>query len=443
MFEKEIKFICDFCFNKISKAGSFLTFEKLKGIEIHPAILNYLSAEINYQVYKDRQILLRKSSFDYSGAEISKHFKMIVLEIKKSRRINETEINNLIKKAVMFNFDFLTKPNETFLNFIFQDTENKGAEEVIALLDYPYYYKYLSQILISYFEKKQLLTVDKKDFEFLLNKIDSELLLAQTNELVDNALDAVAGFFNIGAVLHTQIPIQAIELYLNEKKLNDHLLRLQNGVKQSPKAKYEIDEIKKIIYNEPKVTEQKTEQVQSEVKTANENEQKNIETNVSENLNSELNTVAKEDILPKTTLLNESEKLELEDLEITTPNSKETINLSDEMKLEEDIETFSIEPDELEGSIIENTREAKNIKKTSSADVLTFLSDREIQRIISSVFNEDKDDFATTIETISECKTYEKATEILKSLYTTYNVNPYSKDAILLTNAVAKYFTTA
>ena len=120
MFEKEIKFISDFCLNKISKAGSFLTFEKLKGIEIHPAILKYISAEMDFQIYKDRQVLLQKSAFDYSGAEISKYFRMIALEIKKSKRISENEITDLISQAVTFNFNYLTKPNETLLRFYLQ-----------------------------------------------------------------------------------------------------------------------------------------------------------------------------------------------------------------------------------------------------------------------------------------------------------------------------------
>src|SRR3970282_1137073 len=119
MFEKEIKFISDFCRNKISKAGSFLTFEKLKGIEIHPAILKYISAEMDFQIFKDRQVLLQKSAFDYSGSEIS---------------------------------------------------------------------KYLRQILSSYMGKKQLLTLEKKELEFLLNKIDIELFSMKVNELINNAL---------------------------------------------------------------------------------------------------------------------------------------------------------------------------------------------------------------------------------------------------------------
>jgi len=144
---------------------------------------------------------------------------MIALEIKKSKRISESEITDLISQAVTFNFNYITKPHGTLLDFIFKESESQSPEEITYILDYPYYYNYLKQILSSYMEKKQLLTLDKKELEFLLNKIDTELFSARKNELVDNALDAMGDFFNIGAVLRTQIPPQAIEPIFERKEL--------------------------------------------------------------------------------------------------------------------------------------------------------------------------------------------------------------------------------
>ena len=293
-------------------------------------------------------------------------------------------------------------------------------------------------------DKKQLLTLEKKELEFLLNKIDTELFSAKTNEFVDNALDAMGDFFNVGAVLRSQIPPQAIGLYLEEKKLNHLKSRLEHAVTKAPKIKYEIDEIKKIIYSMadtpiPKVEASEPETPTNEIKTSDQNEN----SSVSENLKADLKTIVKEDLLPVPPSQSETEEIELDDFEITTPTSKDTVDLSKEMNIEEDTETFPVETKDLEESSPKKSLDDSITDKKSVKDILSFLSNREIEKIISSIFNEDKEDFATTIETISECKSYEKATEILKSLYTTYNVNPYSRDAILLTNAVAKYFTTA
>src|SRR5690606_20135991 len=99
MFEKEIKFISDFNLNRIKNLGSFFTFEKLNAADLHPAIVQYISAELDYLIYEDRQKLLQKSVFDYSGQEISKLFQPINIQLKKTKRISYEDIKKLVLQA--------------------------------------------------------------------------------------------------------------------------------------------------------------------------------------------------------------------------------------------------------------------------------------------------------------------------------------------------------
>jgi hypothetical protein len=73
-------------------------------------------------------------------------------------------------------------------------------------------------------------------------------------------------------------------------------------------------------------------------------------------------------------------------------------------------------------------------------DIFSYLTQKEIDNIVSSIFNDDGDDFANTLEKISECKSYEESAEILKSVFFTYRINPYKREAVSLTNAVSNYF---
>jgi hypothetical protein len=441
MFEKEIKFITDFTLNKISKAGTFLTFEKIRGVEIHPAILKFISADIDYQIFEDRQILLQKSKFNYSGNEISKYFKLISLEIKKTERIKDDEIDNLVDKAITFNFDYTTKPNETLLNLIFKNDERKTAEEILLKLDYLYYYNYLKQIISSYLDKKQLITMNREKFANLLNKIDEELVLMKPGELVDNALSAISDFFNVGAILRTQIPPQAFEFYLQEKKMQNHLTNLRAATEHNPKQKYDIDELKKIIYTLPPPAAEKEKSEENETpieEVKNETVEEKVE--ITNELKPAEDESVKKDLAPEPPAPAETEKIEIEEIEIVEENSEHTVNLSEEMTIKEPTETIPLDPNEVEEAANERETEISIPAAELKKDILSYLSDRETEKIIGSIFNEDKEDFAMTIDAISECENYEKATEILKSLYTIYNINPYTHDAILLTNAIAKYF---
>lgn len=131
------------------------------------------------------------------------------------------------------------------------------------------------------------------------------------------------------------------------------------------------------------------------------------------------------------------------------------IEISDEIQIEEIIEfeheteneNVPLEIEDAENSIEEKPTSSKTSLDESEGrserqkDIFSYLSKKEIDRVIESVFNSDSEDFASTIEKISECASYEEATEILKTVFTTYKVGELSKEAVLLTNAVARYFS--
>lgn len=441
MFEKEIKFICDVCLNKISNTGSAITYEKLEAIKIHPAILKFISADVDYRIYKDRHTLLQKSSLDYSGKTLSKYFHSIANEFRKSRIIPQDEISDLIHKAVAFNFGFTAAPNETLINFIYIDNQRKTPEDISMLLEYTYYYDYLKQIIKELCEKKNPLSVNKQEFEMLLKNIDAELVNSNAPQLIEDALDTIADFFNLGSGVQMQIPPKAVELYLKEKNLDNYLTKLQAAISKSAKPKYDVDELKKIIYAVVKDIEKEKESLESELPESETHDTVSEDVlKISDNIKQDIKSIPSEESIQLEEDKSESSITDFKTLRADNPIIPTTTDLSDEIHIDKNVETFPLDSKELEELNKENN-EDRISKSKGKNDILTFLSDREIEKIISSIFNEDKEDFATTIEAISECKTYEKATEILKKIYTSYNVNPYSREAILLTNAVAKYFT--
>lgn len=441
MFKREIKFVYDFCLNKISNSGSAITHEKLEAIKIHPAILKFISADVDHRIYKDHQVLLQKSSFDYSSKAVSKYFSMIANEFKKSRIIPQDEISDLIHKAVSFNFGFTTAPNETLINFIYIDSQSKTPEDISMLLEYTYYYDYLKQIIIQYFKKKNPVSVNKQEFEMLLKKIDAELLNSNAQQLVEDAIDTIADFFNLGSAVQMQIPPKAVELYLKERNLDNYLAKFQAAISKSTKPKYDVDEVKKIIYAAVKDIEKEKESLKSELPASETHDTHGEDIlKISDEIKQDIKYIPSEESIQREEDKSESSITDFKNLRADNPIIPRTTDLSDEIHIDKNIETFPIDSDEL-GELSKEKNKDSFSKSKVKNDILTFLSEREIEKIISTIFNEDKEDFATTIEAISECKTYEKATEILKKIYTSYNVNPYSREAILLTNAVAKYFT--
>ena len=159
MFEKEIKFIGDFSFNRVRSLGSNFTLDKIVAAGIHPAIVQYISAELEFMIYSDRRKLLQQSYFDYTGKEISDHFQKISSEIKRHKKISVDDAKKLIFQAVSFNINYLVRPRWSLTKLIFNDQPVISAEEMKMMFNYLYYYEYFKKVLIGYITKRNLVQI--------------------------------------------------------------------------------------------------------------------------------------------------------------------------------------------------------------------------------------------------------------------------------------------
>jgi hypothetical protein len=518
MFEKEIKFIVDFSLNKVKNLGSFFSYEKLLGTDIHPAILQYISAEIDFLISEDRKKLIQNSVFDYSGPEIAKYFNLIGEEVKRTKRISVEDIKKLVTQAVSFNVNYVSRPKWSLSKLIFNDSDLKPIDEIKLALNYLYFYDYIRNILVSYLNKKNSVSLSLIEFEVLLNKMDKELFTSQSSKLIDNALYSIADFMNTGTNAN-KVSVQSLEVFFKERNLIDYLFKLRRTLPGDVKnQKYTVEDIRTIIYSTSPidkpvkpVEEEKEYEVQkedfSEIFMENEPEQPEFEEpediiidkfsepdvepekSTADLLNEinnsyelaaaepeEDNTIEEEIIIiaPDDDIISQfdSDLKSLEELEkeITDDKGEIELDISQKENLDEfydfgnDIDNtllnkdeFSIDKDkekpgkdnykeknfkdefedELRGNTGNNFIPKKN---TLPNDLYSYLKDKEIDKIVKAVFDDDKEDFAITMDRITECISYDEATEILKSVFLTYRVNPYSREAVTLTNAVANYF---
>ncbi len=249
MFEREIKFIYDFNLNKVNRLGPYFTFEQLLASDIHPAILQYISAEIDYLIYEDRQKLLKNSLFDYSGEKISFHFNQISEEAKKSKRFAQEYIAKLILHASSFTINYLVRPKWTLTKFVFDEDTTKSTNDIKQILNYVYYYKYVNKILVSYINSKKILSMNVQEFEDLLNKADKLGVETYLPAILTNALKSMAEFFNIGEIQKTKIPLSAVEMFLEEKELMKHLQKVNEVFGAEEGVKFNLNDYQKIFSN--------------------------------------------------------------------------------------------------------------------------------------------------------------------------------------------------
>lgn len=585
MFQTEIKFITDFSLNNVKKLGAFFTFEKLLDTNIHPAIKQYLNAEFEYLIYEDRQKLIERSLFDYSGAKINHYFTLISEEIKKTKKVSYEDIKTLISRAISFNVSYVIKPNWSLQKLVFGEKKSIPVSELELVLNYPYYYDYFKNVFRAYLSKRSVVNITSTEFELIINKVDRELFSAHFEKLVDNSIASIADFFSIGGLNKKSVSVEAVELFLKEKNLIDHLLKLKRAIPDPGRKKYDIDDIRKIIFSatpiepntiSPTIDDELTKEdgefekvktleeveikpltqsqeddtvdeksdeniiqeiVQDEIVKREIEELIEVESPVEEKLEDETEELFEEEIieqqpseelsttsgpdeiLPEEEIIEDPKEEELSEQNLANISTDTLITedapdkeimpyeevlddeelhdiLSEETDANEEISLLSdkeeedlfsfydkelknspelsdgdeiINLDELELKADDLSEEeithtqikiddsqipvAKvEIEKESSEeeltftpakktrDIFSFLTSKEIDKITDAIFSSDSEDFANTIERISECESYEKATEILKALFSSGKISPQSKQAVLLTNAVANYF---
>ena len=251
MFEKEIEFIYKYNLNKIKQLGSFITYEQLVATNLHPALLQYLSAEIDFLIYEDRQKLLKDSLFDYSGDKIIEHFLNIGEEIKRTKKFSYEYLSKLLLHASSFNANFIIRPKWALLQFIFEneDETEKQIVEIKQILNYLYYYPYLKRLLVSFFNKKRLITISNSELKELLDKIDTINFESNFEKVLESAFTTMAEFIYIGEIQNKKISRQFVELFLADKGLSHLTIGLNEKYGVSSNEKIEIAELKNTILN--------------------------------------------------------------------------------------------------------------------------------------------------------------------------------------------------
>lgn len=121
--------------------------------------------------------------------------------------------------------------------------------------------------------------------------------------------------------------------------------------------------------------------------------------------------------------------------EVTTEDTNEDGVSLDKIDFEKDLPPVDAEQERIEKESLLKA----NIKKKSD-DIFNFMSKKEIDKIIKNLFNSDSSDFAHTMEKISDCDTFEDANHLMDNVFKYARIKPHSKDAKLLSDAVAKYF---
>lgn len=454
MFEREIKFIYDFNLNKVNRLGPYFTFEQLSAIDIHPALLNYISAEIDFLIFEDRQALLKNSVFEYSGEKISNLFSLISEEVKKSKRFALEYVSKLILHGSSFTVNFLMRPKWTLSRFVFDEGDHKTTLEIKQILNYVYYYQYLKKILISYINSKKIISMNSSEFGELLDRVDKLGIETYLPSILSNATKSMSDFFNIGEIQKNKIPFLAIEKFLEEKKLEKHLSKIHSVFGDDNTQKINIFDLQKTLdsimiekYESVPMKEVVEEEIKEEIQPVAETKfETEEEISANETYSEEELLISDEEKVIKPTklriridkdneiepvdetdlsnepdeMINESEnELEPEDQLETEDIPSQNLDYEEEQILDEEIQDEEIQAEHVDEKMEINEPELVEEEIEENRDDEPLVDPLHPDVVYDQIIKEEQDHEESMLQTIlknSEVESEEKGEDIQKDL---------------------------
>ncbi len=447
MFEEIAKEIYSYSISKLKNSPPFFSYKYLSEMDLHPAIIKYISAELDFMIYEDRQNLLRNSVFDYSGEKISEHFNAIANEIKQTKRFSSEHIKKLIKYAVNFNLYFISQPNKTLLKFLFGKGNHKTTDEIRQILNYTFYYNYLIKIILAYLDKKKIISISYNEMKQLLEKIDILSAGSDKENLIDSAFYAIDDFFNIDETLKKTINLKPFQNFLRDKNLSEEIEKIENEIFTSDEE-FTLEEIKKILfgYDDDLEDDDILENIETESKLEDEEildiDEASLETEIEESeiqleeepidenefkeddeLTNQNSEEAEDNLEPLIEELPEEETLfsniEFEEdkteeqLDETKFNNSENFEFSEEETIEDFSEQKTAENIFEETSENKTSTEPDEEKTFREINVTSLLEDKKASKLVENIFEYDMEEFSALIERIEKSPNKEEALAII------------------------------
>ena len=126
-------------------------------------------------VEADAFLEVRSSWFDYEHPDVQEAFDLFIGVLGDHALVPASAWSETLAQAVAEVTDYLVRPVETLVGFIFGQKEALPAYTVFSRFEYFAPYSYLHDVASAYAEEKKLSEIDRVRFRSLLKKVDRQM----------------------------------------------------------------------------------------------------------------------------------------------------------------------------------------------------------------------------------------------------------------------------
>ncbi len=384
IFEAEIITIMNTVRARTIGESDSIQLKDVLSAEIHPAIKAYFKAEVEKHLHQERGKEIRSSRFSYGLPEVAGLQRQIDLLLVNHYQFDQQEFESLLDEAVHFEFNFLCRPQWTLQEFMFEGHRAVGVGEAIRKFRYSVEYTYFSEIFKRYVVDRGLAEMNYEEFKGLIAKIDREIVERHSSVELARMLRPMLEFIEVGMpeTVITEsgpvLPINAAIVFFEDKGVDNVKAELEAERDRGGRGGISLADLVVVIAR------------------------------------------ARNEELPA------PKKPEPEPKKESSPKPAAA-----------DIPSPPREPVAVEDPVIpKRTPEPELVLE----DVYSLFTEKDQKVFVRRLFKKDEVEFRNALDKLNSIRTWKEASFVVDQIFTEHDVDPFSKEAILLTEKLfARY----
>lgn len=390
------------------------------------------------------------ASLDYTSEPLSKSLTSLIDDHKKHFLISKDEVEKTVKETLLLRIRYIVMPLATLEDVLFSASATRPVTDIIAKMREFEKYRYYTDALEKYAQAKSIAYLTKGQFRLLLTEINqslfgkdglenvlkvSGLIMKELNDLqarTSNSIeidilmkafeDRSLRDFEVALNIEKELGSDEINLYGLRQVLNRFtILKANKAVPDLPKphdaavktAEAKPKDTTGVIINEALKKDESGELI--DIKEIL--EKKNQPKETTDSHKKQILQTGAGDQSGATAVQSSNAPLTIEPADVTGEFIKEEL-----------VESFSDDTSAIKLSAL----------KESDRLVLmeSLINEKDEKIILKSIFNDDREDYREFIHGVNRAKTWKEAIGVLDDKLFSNKIDPYSKEAIRLSDIV-------
>lgn len=389
IFEAEIITIMNTVRARTIGEADAIRLKEVLAAEIHPAIKAYFKAEVEKLLQQERMKEARSKKFSYGLPEVSGLQHQIDLLLVHQYEFGLEEFESLLDEAVHFEFNFLCRPQWTLQEFMFENRRTVGVSEATRKFRYCVEYTYFSEIFTRYVIDRGLAEMNYEEFKALIAKIDREIVNRHSTRELVRLLRPMLEFIEVGMpeTIATEtgpvLPINAALVFFEDKGVDDVRKELETERDSEGRQVISLSDLEIVIARARK--EEVPVPIQHKPKTKEK----------------------KSHIRP-------------------APPHAPPSAVQDPVAVEEPV-------------VVQKSVE----HEPELEEVYSLFAVKDQKLFVKKLFKKDEVEFRNALDRLNPIRTWKEASFVVDQIFTEQDVDPFSKEAILMTEKLFSRYESA